>query len=234
VGTIISRAAKLQIASLPRFELEPRDVSIRISDTARFNCLVLVRILQQQPLTTPLERTQMLINENDAYVNCDRLNWQLPSRVFLVSLGSYFGLRSPISGKETRETKRMALTVDWLTGPRLKRLTSRTVKPSLHQYKVFIFVRALSNDGPSQSCNDDGNNDKKVLTMLSDQDMPLPEKSRAHLFSTFYNDWRNIKWEVTRILKTLILQSSWKGLKNRAALALVSARNVSDCNCWIE
>lgn len=43
VGTIISRAAKLQIASLPRFELEPKDVAVRVGDTARFNCLVLVR-----------------------------------------------------------------------------------------------------------------------------------------------------------------------------------------------
>jgi hypothetical protein len=42
VGTIISRAAKLQIASLPRFELEPKDVAVRIGDTARFNCLVMV------------------------------------------------------------------------------------------------------------------------------------------------------------------------------------------------
>ena len=42
VGTIISRAAKLQIASLPRFELEPKDVAVRVGDTARFNCLVMV------------------------------------------------------------------------------------------------------------------------------------------------------------------------------------------------
>ncbi|XP_045029173.1 neogenin isoform X4 [Daphnia magna] len=41
VGTIISRAAKLQIASLPRFELEPKDVAVRVGDTARFNCLVM-------------------------------------------------------------------------------------------------------------------------------------------------------------------------------------------------
>lgn len=44
VGTLISRSAKLQIASLPRFELEPKDIAVRVGDTARFNCLVLVEI----------------------------------------------------------------------------------------------------------------------------------------------------------------------------------------------
>lgn len=52
VGTIISRAAKLQIATLPRFESEPKDASVRAGHTARFNCLVLVNDLFPQFLFT--------------------------------------------------------------------------------------------------------------------------------------------------------------------------------------
>ena len=40
VGTLVSRWAKLQISALPRFEAEPRDVIVRVGDTARFNCYV--------------------------------------------------------------------------------------------------------------------------------------------------------------------------------------------------
>lgn len=38
--TIVSRQAKLSIAALPRFDEEPRDVIVRVADTARFNCYV--------------------------------------------------------------------------------------------------------------------------------------------------------------------------------------------------
>ena len=62
VGTIISRAAKLQIAALPRFELEPKDVAVRVGDTARFNCLVLVSV-QNGPAQPISERVDGELKE---------------------------------------------------------------------------------------------------------------------------------------------------------------------------
>ena len=44
VGTMLSRSAKLQTTSLRPFELEPKDVVVRVGDVARFNCYVHVRL----------------------------------------------------------------------------------------------------------------------------------------------------------------------------------------------
>ncbi|XP_046645538.1 neogenin-like isoform X3 [Daphnia pulicaria] len=71
VGTIISRAAKLQIASLPRFELEPKDVAVRVGDTARFNCLV---------MATPAAHVRWL--KDDLPLNLD------PARMIVLPSGA--------------------------------------------------------------------------------------------------------------------------------------------------
>jgi len=47
VGTMLSRSAKLQVSSMARFEEEPRDVTVRVHDVARFNCYVQVTSLSQ-------------------------------------------------------------------------------------------------------------------------------------------------------------------------------------------
>lgn len=44
IGSMISKSAKLQIASLLRFDEEPKDVVVRVGDTARFNCYLQARI----------------------------------------------------------------------------------------------------------------------------------------------------------------------------------------------
>jgi hypothetical protein len=46
---------------LPRFELEPKDVAVRVGDTARFNCLVMVYLTNYFPFSKVINPRPFLI-----------------------------------------------------------------------------------------------------------------------------------------------------------------------------